>query len=78
MANSVDPDETPLGVHCLLRSVRSNTYSKVQHMIRVMLRQTGKIMTKSSVITNRLSIAMAELIINYFSALISQPYHVMM
>ena len=30
-----------------------------------MLRQTGKIMTKSSVITNRLSVTMAGLITNY-------------
>ena len=66
MANSVDPDEMPhfaashLGPHYLLRPVRSNTYSKVQHMVRVMLRQTGKIMTKSSVITNQLSIAMQD------------------
>ena len=37
---------------------------------------TGKIMTKSSVITNRLSITMAGLIIMLiiFSTLISQPY----
>ena len=37
---------------------------------------TGKIMTKSSVITNGLSITMAGLIIMIiiFSALISQPY----
>ena len=35
-------------------------------MVRVMLRQTGKIMTKYSVITIRLSITMAGLIINYF------------
>ena len=55
-----------LGLHCLLRPVRSNTYSKVQHMVRVMLRQTGKIMVKSSLITNLLSIAMAGLIIDSF------------
>ena len=54
-----------LGLHCLFRPVRSNTYSKVQHIVRVMLRQTGIIMTKSSVITNRLSITMAGLIIDY-------------
>ena len=39
-----------------------------------MLGQIGKIITKSSVITNRLSITMAALIIDYFSAPISQPY----
>ena len=54
-----------LGLHCLFRPVRSNTYSKVQHIVRVMLRQTGIIMTKSSVITNGLSITMAGLIIDY-------------
>ena len=54
------------GLHCLLRPVGPNTYSKVQHMVRVMLKQTGKIMTKSSLITNRLSIAMAGRIIDYF------------
>ena len=72
MANSIDTDETPhfwhhnLGLHCLLRPVRSHTFSKVQHMVRVKLRQRGKIMTKSSVITNRLHvlIAMAGLIID--------------
>ena len=53
MANNLDPDETPhsaashLGLHCLPKPGRSNTYSKVQYMVRVMLRQTGKIMTKS-------------------------------
>ena len=35
-------------------------------MVRVILRQTAKLMTKSSVITNRLSIAMAGPIIDYF------------
>ena len=34
-------------------------------MVRAMLRQTGKIMTNSSLITNQLSITMAGLIINY-------------
>ena len=34
-------------------------------MVRVMLRQTGKIMNKSSAITNRLSIAMAGQIIDH-------------
>ena len=64
-------DETPrsvashLGLHCLLSPVRSNTYSKVQYMVRVMVRQTGKIMTKSSVFTNRLSIAVIGPIIDY-------------
>ena len=33
-------------------------------MVRAMLQQTGKIMTKPSVITNRLSITMAGLIID--------------
>ena len=38
VANSVDPDEavfaaSHLGLHCLHRPVRSNTYSKVQHMV---------------------------------------------
>ena len=28
-----------LGLHCLLRPVRSNTYSKEQHIVRIMLRQ---------------------------------------
>ena len=45
--------------------VRSNTYSEVQHMARVIVRQTGKKMTKPSVITNRLSVALAGLIIDY-------------
>ena len=54
-----------LGLHCLLRPVRSNTYSEVQHMVRIMLGQTSKIMTKSSVITNQLSIVMAGPIIDY-------------
>ena len=40
--------------------------------ILVIVRQTGKIMTKSSVITNRLSISMAGLIIEYL-ALFSEP-----
>ena len=53
------------GLDCLLRPIRSNRYSKVQHIVRVMLRQTGKIMTKSSVITNQLLIAMAGLITDY-------------
>ena len=41
MANSVDPDETPrtvashLGLHCLLRPVCLNTYSKVKHMVLI-------------------------------------------
>ena len=49
VANCVDSDEMPrfatshLNPHCLLRPV--------WHMGRVMLRQTGKIMTQSSVIT---------------------------
>ena len=34
-------------------------------MVSVMLRQTGKIMTKSSVIVNQLSRTMAGLIIDY-------------
>ena len=57
-----------LGLHCLLRPVRPNTYNKVQHIhvARVMRRQTGKIMTKSSVITDRLSIAVAGPIIDFF------------
>ena len=54
-----------LGIDCLLRPIRSNTYSKVQHIVRVKLRQTGKIMTRSSVITNQLLIAMAGLITDY-------------
>ena len=54
-----------LGLHCLLRPFRPNICSKAQHMVRVMLRQTGKIMIKSSSITNQLSIAMAGLIIDY-------------
>ena len=58
----VDPH---LGLHCLLRPVRSNAYRKVQYMVKVVHRQTGKIVTKSSVITNRLLIAMAGLIIDY-------------
>ena len=56
VANSVDPDETPdethLGLHCLLNI----TYETV----------VGKIKIKSSAITNRLSITMAGLIIDYF------------
>ena len=80
MAISVDLDETPgfaashQGLYPVLRPVRSNTYRKVQHMVRVMLRQTGKIMTKSSEITNQLSIILAGLIIDYLSALMSQLY----
>ena len=39
-----------------------------------MLNQIGKIIIKSSVITNRLSITMAALIIDYVLAPIGQPY----
>ena len=49
----------------VLRPVLPNTYSKVQYMVRVMFRQTGKIMTKPLVITNLLSITIAGLIIDY-------------
>ena len=63
VANSVGPDETSHfaashpSLHCLLRHV--------WHMVRVILRQTGKIMTLSSVITDRLLITMVGLIIDY-------------
>ena len=43
----------------------SDQIHTVKYMVRVMLRQTGKIMAKSSVITNRLSIAMSGPIIEY-------------
>ena len=45
VANSEDPDEMPhfsashLGLHCLLRTVWPNTYSKVQHVVRVIVNQ---------------------------------------
>ena len=58
VAYSVDPDGTPrfvashVRLHCCFGPVWLNTPSKVYHMIRDMLRQTGKLMTKSSVITN--------------------------
>ena len=42
-------------------------------MVRVMLSQIGKIIIQSSVITNRLSITIAALIIDYVLAPISQP-----
>ena len=53
VANSVDPDETAshLGLHCLLNI----TYERVRGIIKI----------KSSAITNRLSITMAGLIIDY-------------
>ena len=55
VANSVDPDETfaasHLGLHCLLNI----TYARVIDKIKI----------KSSAITNRLSITMAGLIIDY-------------
>ena len=57
-----------LGLHCLLMLVWPNAYSKIGHMVRVMLNQIGKIITISSVITNRLSVTMAALIIDYFYA----------
>ena len=43
-------------------------------MVRVMLSQIGKIIIKSSVITNWLLITMAALIFDYGLASISQPY----
>ena len=51
---------------CIVCSCLSDQIHTVKYnMVRVMLRQTGIIMTKSSVITNRLSITMAVLIIDY-------------
>ena len=82
MTNSVDPDEMPqmrrlIWMYTVFSGVISNAYSKVQHRVRVMLRQTSKIMTKSSMMTNQLLITMAGLIIDYlFLALISQPYNI--
>ena len=68
VTNSVDLHETPrlIWVYTVCSGpVRLHTYSKVQHTVRVMLRQTCKIMTKSSVNTYRLSIAKEGLIIDY-------------
>ena len=64
VANSVDPDETPrfaashLGLHCLLRP-SEQIHTIKYNMVRVMRRETRKIMTKSSVITNQFSTSMA-------------------
>ena len=85
MAYSVDPDETPC-LWCLIRvyTVCSGLSDQIYAIKYTVTHskshaQTGKIMTKSSVITNRLSITMAGLIIDYlFSsdepALITVPY----
>ena len=69
VANSVDPDET-LHLRRLTRvyTVCSGLSDRIYALnIRYgkSHAQTGKIMIKSSVITNRLSITMAGLIINY-------------
>ena len=67
VSNSVDHNETPrsaasqLGLTCLRRPVCPNTHAQI-------VRQKGTNMTKSSVITNLLSITMAGLIIDYFSS----------
>ena len=62
------PYRTHINTHLwpmwVLYLLLAGTFSKLQHMVRVMLRQTGKIMTKSSLIINRLSIAVAGLIID--------------
>ena len=77
MANSVDPDEMPhftasnLGLQstlfaqaCLTKYIKSSIIQLYMSHAQTD-RQTGKIMTISSVITNRLSITMAGLIIDY-------------
>ena len=65
MTSSVDPDETPshLSLNCLLKL--SGQIRTVKYSIGKIHAQTGKIMTKSSVITNRLSVIMAGMIIDY-------------
>ena len=69
MANSVDPDET-LRLRRLIwdYTVYSGLSDQI-HTIKYNIwnghAQTGKIMTKASAITNRLSITMAGLIIDY-------------
>ena len=62
VVNSTDPDEM------LFAQANLTKYLQQSITLRVMLNQTGKIMTKSSLISNRLSITMV-----IFSALISQP-----
>ena len=56
-----------LGLHCLLRPVGLNTYSKVKHgeSNAQTVSQKDKIITKSLLITNRLSIRLAGRTINY-------------
>ena len=72
VANSVDPDGTPhfvashAGLHCLLWPVLPDTSSKsITYDKRHAQTDRHKIMTKSSVITNQLSITMAGLIIDH-------------
>ena len=70
VANSVDPDETPHfaashWVYTICLGLSGQVHTVKYNMVRVLLRQTDKIMTISSVITNRLSITMVGLIIGY-------------
>ena len=76
MATSVDPDLRRLiRVYTVCSGLSDRIYAVKYERITYGKRhaQTGKIMTKSSVITNRLSITMAGLLIDYVSAPISQP-----
>ena len=78
MANSVDPDETPRLRRLIWVYTVCSRLSGQMHTLNMTYgkshAQTGKIIIKSSVITNRLSITMAALIIDYVLAPISQPY----
>ena len=66
VANSVDPDEKPRLRRLIWVYTVCSGLSDQIHIIKYnMFGQTGKIVTKSSVISNRLSTTMAGLIIDF-------------